>query len=55
MVSWIREYEKGRVFYFSLGHTAQAYASPAVLRHYLAGIQFSIGDLAADATPHAAK
>jgi type 1 glutamine amidotransferase len=50
-VSWVREYGKGRVFYGSLGHVASAYANPFVLRHYLAGIQFAIGDIEADATP----
>jgi type 1 glutamine amidotransferase len=44
-VSWIRSYGKGRVFYCSLGHFASAYSSPDVLEHYLAGIQWSIGDL----------
>ena len=50
-VSWVRPYGKGRVFYCSLGHTADAYCVPQVLEHYLAGIQFAIGDLKADATP----
>lgn len=50
-VSWIRPYGKGRVFYSSLGHTAAAYSTPEVLLSYLAGIQFAIGDLKADADP----
>jgi hypothetical protein len=50
-VSWIRECGKGRVFYCSLGHSLASYKSPHVLRHVLAGIQYAIGDLAADATP----
>lgn len=50
-VSWIRTYGKGRVFYCSLGHTASSYQNPTVLAHYLAGIQYALGDLAADATP----
>jgi type 1 glutamine amidotransferase len=50
-VSWVRPYGKGRVFYCSLGHVAATYYSPLVLRHYLAGIQFAIGDLKADAGP----
>ncbi len=44
-VSWIRSYGKGRVFYCSLGHFASAYSSPEVMEHYLAGIQWAIGDL----------
>ncbi len=50
-VSWIRLQGKGRVFYTSLGHVTATYANPAVLRHYLAGIQFAAGDLAAEAAP----
>lgn len=51
LVSWVRPYGKGRVFYCSLGHSASSYQNPHVLRHYLAGIQFALGDLEADATP----
>jgi len=54
-ISWIRQYGKGRVFYCALGHASSTYWNPAVLRHFLAGIQFVIGDLKADATPLAAK
>jgi hypothetical protein len=54
-VSWVREYGKGRVFYCSLGHAASSYRSPQVLQHVLAGIQFAIGDLPADAKPIARK
>ncbi|MFQ5808613.1 MAG: ThuA domain-containing protein [Armatimonadota bacterium] len=50
-ISWVREYGKGRVFYCSLGHVSPTYWNPLVLRHYLAGIQFALGDLKADATP----
>jgi len=49
-VTWIRPYGTGRIFYCSLGHTARAYMSPAVLKHYLAGIQYAVGDLKADAS-----
>jgi type 1 glutamine amidotransferase len=44
-VSWVRSYGKGRVFYCSLGHFASAYSTPEVLKLYLAGIQWAIGDL----------
>ncbi len=50
-VSWVRTYGSGRVFYCSLGHREEIYWNPDVLRHYLAGIQFVMGDLVADATP----
>ncbi len=50
-VSWVRPYGKGRVFYCSLGHVSAVYCNPVVLRHFLAGTQFAIGDLKADAQP----
>jgi type 1 glutamine amidotransferase len=50
-VSWVRTYGKGRLFYCSLGHRHDIFWTPAVLRHYLAGILYATGDLAADATP----
>jgi len=52
-VSWVRALGKGRVFYCSLGHRNEIFWNPAVLRHYLAGVQFALGDLPADATPSA--
>ena len=50
-VSWIRSYEKGRVFYSSLGHGAKVYSNPVLLAHFLAGIQYALGDLKADSRP----
>jgi len=50
-VSWLNKYGDGRVFYCSLGHAEATYTNPVVLRHYLAGLQFVFGDLAADAQP----
>lgn len=50
-VSWVRDWGKGRVFYCSLGHDNHVFWNPAVLRHYLDGIQFAMGDLPADTTP----
>ena len=52
-VSWVRSYEKGRVFYSSLGHGVNIYSNPALLGHFLAGIQYALGDLKADSTPSA--
>jgi uncharacterized protein len=52
-VAWVQSVGKGRVFYSSLGHNDHIYANPLMLKHYLAGIQFAIGDLAADTTPSA--
>jgi len=50
-MSWIRDYGKGRVFYSSLGHNAHIFWNKPVLEHFLAGFQYALGDLKADATP----
>jgi hypothetical protein len=50
-MSWIRAYEKGRVFYLGLGHGPQVYTHPALMAHLLAGIQYALGDLPADDRP----
>jgi hypothetical protein len=47
-IAWARRWGSGRVFYCSLGHNHHIYWHPTVLRHYLAGIQWALGDLAAD-------
>lgn len=52
-VAWIREYGKGRVFYFSLGHQHAIFWNRPILQCYLDGIQYALGDLQADATPSA--
>ena len=54
-LSWIRNYGQGRVFYCALGHQKDVYWRPAILKYYLAGIQFALGDLEADATPRVAS
>ncbi|MEK7952452.1 ThuA domain-containing protein [Luteolibacter soli] len=43
-VAWAHSYGKGRVFYCSIGHNNEMYWNPVILRHYLAGIQWAIGD-----------
>ena len=52
-VSWIKEHGKGRVFYGSLGHRAEIFWNPTILRYYLDGIQYALGDFPCDATPSA--
>lgn len=52
-ISWIRRHGKGRVFYCSLGHNPYIFWDERMLRHFLTGIQFALGDLEADATPSA--
>ncbi|NLF40088.1 ThuA domain-containing protein [bacterium] len=54
-ISYIRKYGKGRVFYSSLGHNRHIFWNAPVLAHFLAGIQYCLGDLEADATPSAAR
>jgi type 1 glutamine amidotransferase len=50
---WVRQYGKGRVFWSGFGHYENLYWNPQMLEHYLAGIQFALGDLEADTTPSA--
>jgi len=50
-VSWIKNYGRGRVFFCGLGHNNEIFVNPAILRHYLDGFQFAIGDLKVDASP----
>ncbi len=52
-VSWLRAYGEGRLFYTNLGHNPDTFWNPKVVRHYLDGIQYALGDLEADATPTA--
>ncbi len=47
-IAWARYWEKGRVFYCSLGHNHEIYWHPQVVRHYLAGIHWAMGDLKAE-------
>jgi uncharacterized protein len=47
-VAWARLHGKGRVFYCSLGHNHEMYWNDKILSHYLAGIQWSMGDLKAE-------
>ena len=44
-ISWVKTHGKGRVFYCSLGHRNEIFWNPVVLRHYLAGLQWVLGDL----------
>ena len=52
-VSWVREYSNSRVFYTNLGHNESTFLDPVALQHMLAGIQYAMGDIEADATPSA--
>jgi len=50
-ISWIKPLGQGRVFYCSLGHNLEVLRNQAVLAHYLAGIQYALGDLEVDDVP----
>ncbi len=50
-LSWIRREGNGRVFYEAHGHGERVYKIKPMLGHYLAGIQYALGDLKADDRP----
>lgn len=50
-ISWVRSFGEGRIFYSAFGHNHSIYWNPAILRHYLDGIQFALGDLPVDTAP----
>jgi type 1 glutamine amidotransferase/HEAT repeat protein len=52
-ITWIKEWGQGRVFYCSLGHNNAIFWTPAILEHYLRGIQFAMGDFKVDTKPKA--
>jgi type 1 glutamine amidotransferase len=54
-VAWIREYGKGRVFYNSMGHMNETFMKPEIVGHFLAGMQYILGDIEANATPNPLK
>jgi hypothetical protein len=47
-VAWARNWEDGKVFYCSIGHNHEMYWNPKILSHYLAGIQWAMGDYEVD-------
>ena len=50
-LAWVKRHGKGRVFYSAIGHRTEIWWHPQILRFYLDGIQFAMGDLPADTTP----
>ncbi len=48
---WVRKHGDGRVFWSAFGHYENLYWNRQMLEHYLAGIQFALGDLAVETTP----
>ena len=51
--AWLHEFGEGRVFYSNFGHNPMTYWDPVMLKHYLGGIQYALGDLEAEAVPTA--
>lgn len=47
-VSWIKSYGKGRVFYVAPSHFEESYRDGRLLRYYLDGLQYVLGDLECD-------
>lgn len=50
-VSWIKKSGEGRVFFVSPSHNAQSYEDPRLLKFYLDGAQYVLGDLKCDDSP----
>lgn len=50
-VSWIKKYGKGRVFYVSPSHNAQSFEDIRLLKFFLDGTQYVLGDLKCDDSP----
>ena len=50
-LAWVRFWGKGRFFYCALGHRPEITFDPVVVKFYLDGIQYALGDLKADDTP----
>jgi type 1 glutamine amidotransferase len=47
-VSWIKKHGKGRVFYVSPSHNAQSFEDVRMLKFFLDGTQYVLGDLKCD-------
>lgn len=54
-ISWIRNYNGGRVFYTKLGHFADVWRTPMFLEHLLQGMRMAAGRVEADFSGHRVK
>ncbi len=43
-ISWYHDYDGGRAFYTSMGHTNETYQDPIFLKHLLGAMRYAIGD-----------
>jgi type 1 glutamine amidotransferase len=50
-MSWTKRHGKGRVFFSAFGHSDHTFWNPKMLEHFLAGLQYALGDLEADDRP----
>jgi type 1 glutamine amidotransferase len=50
-LAWVKSYGKGRVFYTALGHNVAVVHDPRVGQHFLAGIQWALGQVPGSAEP----
>ena len=50
-IAWCHSYGKGRVFYCGAGHHPRMFWDPTMLKFWLAGTQFVLGDLEAPTEP----
>lgn len=50
-VAWIRSQGKGKVMYCSPSHNAQSFENPDLLRFFLNGLQYVVGDVDCDDSP----
>ena len=50
-VAWARTYGKGRVFYSTLGHAAEAWDTPLIQNMYFEAIRWALRLVDGDATP----
>lgn len=50
--TWARAYEKGRVFYTSMGHREEVWLNPIFQSILLGGLSWAFGNVTADVTPN---
>ena len=41
-ISWVKEFEGGRVFYTAMGHTPESFSDPLVLKHIASGLKWTM-------------
>lgn len=54
-IAWTKRYGKGRVFVSSIGHHAEAFDDPDIVRMYSEGVKWSLGLTDGDERPHARR